>query len=66
MGILKGGDKVIVHSIIETDKHIIYQRVRNGEKIFLYFAYDKIKQQSTGDEFKTITQARKWITEGFK
>ena len=53
---------MVINRQIETDKIIIYRRQRGNEtNIPLYFAYDKEKQQSTGDEFRTITQARKYI-----
>lgn len=47
---------------IENQKYIIYERQRGHEKwIPRYFAYDKSSQEHVA-EFKTITQARKFIT----
>jgi len=53
---------MVIYRVIETEKAIIYQRQRGNEtNIPLYFHFDKVSNQSSGKEFKSITQARKFI-----
>ena len=53
-----------IQRVKENDKIIIYRRLfdlRNAGGDKRYFVYDKIKEEDTGEQFRSITQVNKFM-----